>query len=46
LPKTKLNPSKKIVCPYHGWTFDSFGKLKTLPLKYDFEKNIETEIIF
>ena len=42
LPKTKLNPSKSIVCPYHGWTFDSFGKLKTLPLKYDFDAKIET----
>ena len=41
LPKTKLNPSKSIFCPYHGWTFDSFGKLKTLPLKDDFEIKIE-----
>jgi len=46
LPKTKLNPSKSIFCPYHGWTFDSFGKLKTLPLKYDFETKIETEDYF
>jgi len=46
LPKTKLNPSKSIFCPYHGWTFDSFGKLKTLPLKYDFETKIEIEDYF
>jgi len=46
LPKTKLNPSKNIFCPYHGWTFDSFGKLKNLPLKYDFETKIETEDYF
>ena len=46
LPKTKLNPSKNIFCPYHGWTFDSFGKLKTLPLKYDFETKIETKDYF
>jgi len=46
LPKTKLNTSKNIFCPYHGWTFDSFGKLKTLPLKYNFETKIETEDYF
>ena len=46
LPKTKFNPSKNIFCPYHGWTFDIFGKLKTLPLKYDFETKIETEDYF
>ena len=38
----KLNPSKNIFCPYHGWTFDSFGKLKTLPLKNNFELLEET----
>ncbi len=46
LPKTKLNPSKNIFCPYHGWTFDSFGKLKTWPLKYNFETKIETKDYF
>ena len=32
---------KSFVCPYHGWTFDGYGKLKTLPLKDDFEIKIE-----
>ena len=41
LPKTKDNPSKSIFCPYHGWTFDGFGELKTLPLKDDFEIKVE-----
>jgi len=46
LPKTKFHPSNNIFCPYHGWTFDSFGKLKTLPLKYDLETKIETNDYF
>ena len=41
MPKTKDNPSKSIFCPYHGWTFDGFGELKTLPLKDDFEIKVE-----
>ena len=40
LPKTKCKPSKSIFCPYHGWTFDSFGELKNLPLKDDFQINM------
>ena len=39
--KNKINPSKSIFCPYHGWTFDCYGKLKTLPLRDDFEIKIE-----
>lgn len=41
LPKSKGNPSSSIFCKYHGWTFDDFGRLKTLPLKDDFEPKIE-----
>ena len=46
MPKTKDNPSKSIFCPYHGWTFDGFGELKTLPLKDDFENKVELSDYF
>lgn len=28
--------SKRLVCPYHGWTYDLAGKLKTVPDEPDF----------
>ena len=36
-----VKSAKCIVCPYHGWTFDTAGALKGLPEKKRFAPNID-----